>query len=95
MIEISFPLIFSKSIKLKESIDLPLKLIEPLFITCFEFNRLIIESAVIDFPLPDYPTIPKISFFFNSKEMFFKIETPEIEIQRFFTERNLEGSNLK
>ena len=37
----------------------------------------------------------KISFEFNSKEIFFKIGVLEIEIQRFFTERSLEVFNLK
>ena len=41
----------------------------------------------MDFPLPDSPTIPKILFFFNSKDMFFKIGISEIEMERFFTER--------
>ena len=34
----------------------------------------------MDFPLPDSPTIPRVSFLFNPKEIFFKIGFPEIEI---------------
>jgi hypothetical protein len=55
---------------------------------------LIIENAVIDFPLPDSPTNPKISFSFKSKEIFFKIGILEIETQRFFTERSGTGIML-
>lgn len=49
------------------------------------FKRLINERAVIDLPLPDSPTIPRISFFFSLKEMFFKIELFEIEMFSFLT----------
>jgi len=58
-------------------------------------KRLIIEKAVIDLPLPDSPTKPKISFFFNLKEMLFKIEIPEIERLSFLTTNKLDFFKIK
>ena len=77
-----------------ESILFPLKTISPFFSKFLLFNRLIIEKAVIDFPLPDSPTTPKISLFFKLKEIFFKMFEFEIEILKLFTERRILDFNF-
>ena len=87
MIEISLPRIFSKFLSAKFDNSVPLKFIEPSEKVFFKLKRFKIDKAVIDFPLPDSPTIPSVSFLFRSKETLDRILLAPIFNDKFWIDK--------